>query len=55
MFFANLEQPPSNVADVDSDEDDDIDTKYQSFLFAPDDTPTFLTKPKDDLFGIGYK
>merc|ERR1719369_980782 len=28
--------------------------KYKEFLFAPDEVPGFLTKPKDNFFGIGY-
>ena len=38
-----------------AEEEEDIDPKYRGFLFAPDDVPEFLSKPKDNLFGIGYK
>ena len=42
------------LAEADSD-DDEIDEKYKDFLFAPDDIPNFVAKPKSNLFGIGYK
>ena len=32
-----------------------IDEQYKDFLFAPDDIPNFVAKPKENLFGIGYK
>ena len=41
-----------------SSEDEDqniIDEQYKDFLFAPDDIPNFVAKPKENLFGIGYK
>lgn len=28
---------------------------YKDFLFAPDDVPNFVTQPKENFFGIGYK
>ena len=28
--------------------------KYKEFLFAPDEIPLYLVKPKENLFGIGY-
>ena len=28
--------------------------KYKDFLFAPDETPIAVAKPKDNFFGIGY-
>lgn len=28
--------------------------RYKDFLFAPDDLPTNIARPKDDFFGIGY-
>ena len=43
-------------ADESSDEDENvIDEQYKDFLFAPDDIPNFVAKPKENLFGIGYK
>ena len=35
--------------------DEEIDEQYKDFLFAPDDIPNFVAKPKENLFGIGYK
>ena len=34
---------------------DDEDMQYKDFKFAPDDIPNFVAKPKENLFGIGYK
>ena len=39
----------------DKEEADDEDEMYKEFLFAPDDIPSYVTKPKDNYFGIGYK
>ena len=39
----------------DSNDEDAIDEQYKDFLFAPDDIPNFVSKPKENLFGIGYK
>jgi G patch domain-containing protein 1 len=51
--------PPSQQGKNDSsssdDDDDQIDPKYKAYLFAPDDVPEFVAKPKDNLFGIGYR
>ncbi len=57
MFGCPL--PPSqgdkrSASSDDDDDDDSLDPKYRAFLFAPDDVPEFLAKPKDNLFGIGY-
>ena len=39
-----------------SEEDEDImNNQYRDFLFAPDDIPNFVAKPKENLFGIGYQ
>ena len=35
--------------------DEEINEQYKDFLFAPDDIPNFVAKPKSNLFGIGYK
>ena len=35
--------------------DEEIDEQYKDFLFAPDDIPNFVAKPKSNFFGIGYK
>lgn len=57
MFGCSL--PPSKIhgSDGSSDENDEdtVDPKYQDFLFAPDDIPEFVIKPKDNFFGIAYK
>merc|ERR1719219_1079180 len=43
-------------ADESSDEDENIiEEQYKDFLFAPDDVPNFVAKPKENLFGIGYR
>ena len=42
-------------SDEKSDSEDELDEKYKDFLFAPDDVPNFVSKPKENLFGIGYK
>ncbi len=34
--------------------EDEMETKYKQFLFAPDDIPDFVAKPKDNTFGISY-
>jgi G patch domain-containing protein 1 len=55
MFGCSL---PSEYGKRDSDEDSDderVDPRYRDFLFAPDDIPEFLAKPKENLSGIGYK
>lgn len=39
----------------DSEEEDDDLEQYKDFLFAPDDIPNFVAKPKENLFGIGYQ
>lgn len=57
MFGCPL--PPSQIKDKNAeessdDEEDELDAKYRAFLFAPDDVPEFVAKPKDNLFGIGY-
>lgn len=44
--------PPAR--EEDDDEDDPIMEQYKDFLFAPDEVPHFVSKPKDDFFGIGY-
>ena len=36
------------------EEEDPMMEKYKDFLFAPDDLPGYVTKPKDNFFGIGY-
>ena len=39
------------------DEEEDEDPfmeKYKEFLFAPDEIPLYLVRPKENLFGIGY-
>ena len=35
------------------DDSGDEDEKYKEFLFAPDDIPSQVSKPKDNYFGIG--
>ncbi|KAF6203253.1 hypothetical protein GE061_003671 [Apolygus lucorum] len=42
-------KPPSSSEESGSDEDLDIDT-----LFAPDDVEVTFSKPKTDVFGMGY-
>ena len=36
------------------EEDDPFMEKYKEFLFAPDEIPLYLVRPKENLFGIGY-
>merc|ERR1719234_1505545 len=36
------------------EKDDPMLEKYKDFLFAPDETPIAVAKPKDNFFGIGY-
>jgi len=38
----------------DKEKDDPMLDKYKDFLFAPDETPIAVAKPKDNFFGIGY-
>ena len=46
----------TNQANESSDEDENIiEEQYKDFLFAPDDVPNFVAKPKENLFGIGYR
>ena len=40
--------------DEGKEKDDPMLEKYKDFLFAPDETPIAVAKPKDNFFGIGY-
>jgi len=40
--------------DANKHEKDPIMEKYQDFLFAPDEIPLNIARPKDNFFGIGY-
>ncbi len=43
------------VTNEEESEEEDADERYKDFLFAPDDIPNFVAKPKENFFGIGYK
>jgi len=40
--------------DKEKEKDDPMLEKYKDFLFAPDETPIAVARPKDNFFGIGY-
>ncbi|XP_037068932.1 G patch domain-containing protein 1-like [Pollicipes pollicipes] len=50
-------RPPGadSAAAADSDSDSDSDAALREVLLAPDDSEAPLVRPKDDLFGLGYR
>ena len=52
IFFI---QNHESSSDEENDDQNIIDEQYKDFLFAPDDIPNFVAKPKENLFGVGYK
>ena len=56
LFGPSLPAKPSNAESTSSEDDEDMmNNQYRDFLFAPDDVPNFVAKPKENLFGIGYQ
>ena len=45
---------PDQRQDTDQDDDDPFMEKYKDFLFAPDEIPLYVARPKENFFGIGY-
>ncbi len=56
MFGDTLDKSYRRRAEEQQAEDEEEEdlVRYKDFLFAPDDVPEFLARPKDNLFGIGY-
>ncbi|XP_037068930.1 LOW QUALITY PROTEIN: G patch domain-containing protein 1-like [Pollicipes pollicipes] len=50
-------RPPGadSAVAADSDSDSDSDAALREVLLAPDDSEAPLVRPKDDLFGLGYR
>lgn len=46
--------PPSSRKTIEDDDDEDDEDLDENITFAPEDVATFLCKPKDNVFGIGY-
>ncbi len=57
LFGPSLAPGPSSRPDESSSDSDgeEVDPLYKDYLFAPDDIPNFVAKPKENMFGIGYK
>ena len=54
MFGPSLPTSKRKIDDSEEEEEDEeMNEKYKDFLFAPDDIPNFVAKPKQNLFGIG--
>ncbi len=58
MFGSSLPEKYRKDGEEEKKEDEEGEDeeflKYKDFLFAPDDVPDFVAKPKDNTFGIGY-
>ena len=55
LFGPSLPKPNTEMTSSEDDDEDLINNQYRDFLFAPDDIPNFVAKPKENLFGIGYQ
>lgn len=44
----------SGPEEQEEEERDPMLEKYRDFLFAPDEIPVSVARPKDNFFGIGY-
>ena len=45
---------PGQQAAGEEEEEDPFMEKYKDFLFAPDEIPMYVARPKENFFGIGY-